>query len=175
MANLPALTSGDKPLLTACPGGRCAANSRRSLARSRQVTQTKFMRSSTAPHPVLALQPPSPPPRHPPNPQPSLQPPPHQLFPQRCLRPQPRPSDGPRTAPCVDPVLKERPTTSSSRRRATAVGEAGARIAVLGSENLDPGVYPTAGPCISASLQRTLGLSRGLQLHGVPPLQWLEQ
>jgi len=75
----------------------------------------------------------------------------------------------------VDPVLKERPATSSSRRRAAAVGEAGARIAVLGSENLDPGVYPTAGPCISASLQRILGLSRGLQLHGVPPLQWLEQ
>ena len=34
---------------------------------------------------------------------------------------------------------------------------------------------PTAGPCISAPLQRTLGLSRGLQLQGVPPLQWLEQ
>ena len=64
---------------------------------------------------------------------------------------------------------------SFGRRRATAVGEAGARTAVLGSENLDPGVYPTAGPCISASLKRTLGLSRGLQLHGVPPPQWLEQ
>ena len=75
----------------------------------------------------------------------------------------------------MDPVLKERPTAPSSRRRATAVGEAGARIAVLGPENLDQGVYPTAGPCISASLQRILGLSRGLQLHGVPPLQWLEQ
>jgi hypothetical protein len=47
--------------------------------------------------------------------------------PQRCLRPQPRPPDGPRTAPCVDPVLKERPTASSSRRRVTAVGGASAR------------------------------------------------
>ena len=75
----------------------------------------------------------------------------------------------------MDPVLKERPTTSFSRRQATAVGEAGARIAVLGLENLDPDVYPTAGPCISASLQRTPGLSRGLQLQVVPPLQWLEQ
>ena len=75
----------------------------------------------------------------------------------------------------MDPVLKECPTAPSSRRRATAVGEANARIAVLGSENLDSGVYPTAGPCISASFQRILGLSRGLQLHGVPPLQWLEQ
>ena len=75
----------------------------------------------------------------------------------------------------MDPVLKELPSASSSRRRVTAIEGAGARIAVLGSENLDPGVYPTAGPCISASLQRILGLSRGLQLHGVPPLQWLEQ
>ena len=72
-------------------------------------------------------------------------------------------------------VLKDRPTAPSSRRRAAAVGEAGARIAMLGSENPDPGVYPTVGPCISASLQRILGLSRGLQFHGVPPLQWLEQ
>ena len=118
----------------------------------------------------------SPPPRlGTPAAQPTTPAPPHQLRPQRCLRPQPRPSDGPRTAPCVDPVLKERPTTPSSRRRATAVGEAGARIAVLGSGDLDPGVYPTARPCISASLQRTVGLSRGLQLHGVPPLQWPEQ
>ena len=175
MANLPALPSGDKPLLTACHGGRCAANSRRSLARSRQVTQTKFMRSSTAPHPVLALQPPSPPPRHPPTPSPSSSHPSTSYIPSAASGPQPRTYDGPRTAPCVDPVLKERPTTSSSRRRATAVGEAGARIAVLGSENLDPGAYPTAGPCISASLQRTLGLSRGLQLHGLPSLQWLAQ
>ena len=75
----------------------------------------------------------------------------------------------------MDPAHKERPTASSSRRRVAAVGGVGARIAVLGSENLDPGVYPTAGPCISASLKRILGLSRGLQLHGVPPLQWLEQ
>ena len=75
----------------------------------------------------------------------------------------------------MGPVRKGTPATYSQRRRATAVEGAVLRIAVLGSENLDPGVYPTAGPCISASLQRTLGLSRGLQLHGVPPLQWPEQ
>ena len=37
--------------------------------------------------------------------------------PARCLRPKPRPSDGPRTAPCVGPVLKGKigyfPTKSS--------------------------------------------------------------
>ena len=32
------------------------------------------------------------------------------------------------------------------------------RIAVLGSGNLDPGVYPAAGPCSNASPQRNLGL-----------------
>ena len=37
------------------------------------------------------------------------------------------------------------------------------RIAVLGSENRDPGVYPTAGPCSNAPLQRNLGLCRGLK------------
>ena len=53
--------------------------------------------------------------------------------------------------------------TSSSRRQVAAVGGAGARIAVLGSVNLDPDVYPTAGPCSNASLQRNMGLCRGLQ------------
>ena len=61
------------------------------------------------------------------------------------------------------PEEGERPTTSSLRRRVTAVGGAGARIAQLGSETLDPGLYPTAGPCSNASLQRNLGLCRGLQ------------
>ena len=37
------------------------------------------------------------------------------------------------------------------------------RIAVLSSGNLDPDVYPTAGPCSNESLQRNLGLCRGLQ------------
>ena len=37
-------------------------------------------------------------------------------------------------------VLEERPTTFSSRRRVIAVEGAGARIAVLGSDNLDPDV-----------------------------------
>ena len=59
-------------------------------------------------------------------------------------------------------VLKECPTTSSSQRRATAVGGAGARSAMLGSGNLDPGVYPAAGPCSSTSLQRHLGSCHGL-------------
>ena len=145
------------------PGGRCAANSRRSSARSRQVTQTKFAISPTAPHPVLALQPPSPPLRHPPN---------HQLRPQCCLRPRPRPSDGPRTAPCVDPALKERPTAPSSRRRVTAVGRASARIAVFSSGNLDLDAYPTAGPCSNAPLQRNLGLCRGLGSTRRALLQW---
>ena len=75
---------------------------------------------------------------------------------QSCLRPQPRPSDGPRTAPCVGPVLKERPTAPSSRRRVAAVGGAGARIKELGSDYLDPDVYPTAEPCSNASLQRPM-------------------
>ena len=35
--------------------------------------------------------------------------------------------------------LSARPTASSSRQRVTAAGEAGARIAVLGSENQDSG------------------------------------
>jgi len=82
---------------------------------------------------------------------------------QRCPRSQPRPSDGPRTVLCVDSVLKERPTTPSSRRRAMAVGGASVRVAVLGSGNPDPGVYPTAGPCSSASPRRNLGLCCGLQ------------
>ena len=86
----------------------------------------------------------------PPTPSPPSSPP-HQLRPQRCLRPQPRPSDGPRTAPCVGPVLKERPTTSSSRRRIKSVGGAAARIAVLGSGNLDPGVYPAVGSCSNSN------------------------
>ena len=38
----------------------------------------------------------------------------------------------------------KRNVTSSSRRRDTAEGEAGARIAVLGSQNLHLGAYPTA-------------------------------
>ena len=46
--------------------------------------------------------------------------------------------------------------------RATAAGGAGARIAVLGPENLYPDVYLTAGPCSNTSLQRNLGLCRGL-------------
>jgi len=58
----------------------------------------------------------------------------------------------------VDPVLKERPATSSSRRRVTTVGGAGSRIAVLGSNNRDPDVYPTAGLCSNASIQRNPGL-----------------
>ena len=78
-------------------------------------------------------------------------------------RPCTAPSGGPRTAPCVDPVLKERPTAPSLRRRVTAVGGASARIAVLGSDKIDPGAYPTAEPCRSASLQRNLGLCRDLK------------
>ena len=67
------------------------------------------------------------------------------------------------TPPTPDPVLKERPKAPSSRRRVTAVGGSGARIAVLGSDNLDPGAYHTARPCGTASLQRNLGLCRGLK------------
>ena len=52
----------------------------------------------------------------------------------------------PLTAPRVDPVLKERPTTPSSRRRATTARGAGTQIASLGSENSDPGVYPRYDP-----------------------------
>ena len=122
MANLPALPSGDKPLLTACPGGICAANSRRSLARSRQVAQAKFMISPPAPHPVLALQPPSSPPRHPPNPQPSLQPPPPAASPALPQAPAPavrrapyRAVRGPRPSGTpYDPFFT---TTSHSSRR----------------------------------------------------------
>ena len=33
----------------------------------------------------------------------------------------------------------------------------------LDSLNLDPDVYPKAGPCSNASLQRNLGLCHGLQ------------
>ena len=78
-------------------------------------------------------------------------------------RPCTAPSGGPRTAPCVDPVLKERPTAPSLRRRVTAVGGASARIAVLGSDNPDPDVYPTAGPCSNAALKRSMCLCRGLK------------
>ena len=35
---------------------------------------------------------------------------------------------------------------------------AGGKIAVLGSENPDPGAHPAVGPCCSASLKRDLGL-----------------
>ena len=62
----------------------------------------------------------------------------------------------------VYPALKERPKASYSRRRVTAAGGAGARIAVLGSENPDLGFYPTAEPCSSVPLQRILDLRRGL-------------
>ena len=74
------------------------------------------------------------------------------------------PADMPRTAPCVNPVLGVRPITPSSRRRVTAVEGAGTRIAVLFSENLDPDVYPTAGPWSNAPLQRNTGLCCGFAL-----------
>ena len=50
-----------------------------------------------------------------------------------------------RCMPCVGPVLKGRPSASSSRRRVKAVGGACMRIAVFGSENLYPNVYPQRG------------------------------
>ena len=69
----------------------------------------------------------------------------------------------PAAQPTMDPVLKKRPAASSSRRRVTAVRGGCARIAVLGSKNQDPDVYPAVGPCSSALLQRNLGLCRGVQ------------
>jgi len=48
-------------------------------------------------------------------------------------------------APCVGPALKKRPRSPSLRRRVAALGGAGARIAVFGSDNPYPGVYPTRG------------------------------
>ena len=44
-----------------------------------------------------------------------------------------------RTAPCVNLALKERPTAPYSRRRPKAAERASARIAVIGTGNLDPG------------------------------------
>ena len=44
---------------------------------------------------------------------------------------------------------------------------------MLGSEKLDPGAYPTAGPCSSASLQRNWVYVAVCNMHGVPHLQWL--
>jgi len=49
------------------------------------------------------------------------------------------------------------PLTSATRRTASAA------------------VYPTAGPCSNASLQRNLGLCRGFNMHGTLPLKWLEK
>ena len=76
-----------------------------------------------------------------------------------------------------EPPFKEHPTTSSSQWRVAIVGGAGAQIAVLGSDNLDPGAYPTAGPCSNTPLRHNLGLLYVVvcNIHGVPPQQWLEQ
>jgi hypothetical protein len=95
--------------------------------------------------------------------------------PQRCLRPQPRPPDGPRTAPCVDPVLKERPTASSSRRRVTAVGGASARSRCWVQRIQIRAFTPQRGLRAVHRSNSTWVYVAVCNIQGASPLQWLEQ
>ena len=143
--------SENRALVTACPGGSFAANSRHSPTETdklRRVKSRDHLPPPTPPwhssrqtyHPDDSLAPGSP--------SGSLTPTScdHQLRPQRYPSPPRRPSSGACTAPYVDPVLKERPAAPFLRLRVTAARGSGARTGVWDSGNLDPGVYTITGP-----------------------------